>query len=583
MTISEVLADEPGSKEKLKELLKEAYPRLEEMYLGSPALTIAQQIFFVDQLIKIDPYCYEVEIRRALKTNQGITRTMEEFAGRAPDDKILRNKLRSAVLLKAAVIQLSLGERASSSKNFAGLRDVMKSLLGQRNVGNVEKHINESVTVLKVCCDTQESGLDQIVQRHLDGANLESANTIIWRVNEEVSSKIENTLSNMKMNLINLKNDKFNQFQRTWNSQAGPIAELGTILDGVNKTFMEALEKDDAQFAAARDFKDNCVKELFKAVAIYAPSPFDVIGTTGVAICGFVEIAGSAAEAATAFAKRNLVSGEVKAAIEKAEASIETAKTRVYDDHGIQTNIQGVTKDIILKAQERAAQGFYDALAGVKLDSGRSTLEDKVRRQRNINVLETEVVRATNQFEEALAKIKLPNLSVNKLGNERLLKRCLYLYLTGLYIEAKMKENKNKFFKLQTNMCDLLKSKDVAFFNEENERKNGDLGLSLPYFCGYTAVRHDATLVRVNAILLRYSKSTDYNPFAIMLNPRIDAAAVTGYFDQQDIDISAEINTAKEQSASSAKRAKYHEIERSEEKITDNLLLEGPLRPDGSF
>ena len=628
MAISSDVLDEER-KGKLKELLKEAYPRLEEMYLGSPALTREEQIFFVDKLIEIDPFYYEDEIRRALKTNQGITRTMEEFAGRT-DDKTLRNRLRSAVLLKAAVIQLGLGKRASSSKDFE-LRGCMKSLLRQRNQQKVEAHCNESVTALKASLTELNAGGDRILQEALNAkirAQIPAAVAAFNKLNsvgsDVVAEKARAAAIDLRTNLLARKADKFIQFQASWNQQAGQLEGLGELIGEVNDTFMEAVKKDDAQFAAAREFKANCVKNLFAAVQENAPPPFNLIGTAGVGLCKGVELTIAGAAAGAGMIKRNSANPDVVKAIELAEKAFAQAEKRFWQDHGTETQIAASNEISVTKiriAQAQAAKRFYDALKEAVTDSAtegfrnaanrlelpgardfdnthrrdymRNDVFNKTRivgslkyelERRYDTIFKKNVADETERIEDVLQGLRLPVLAVNDLGNDKLLKRCLYLYLTGLYIREKIENNKNKFFKLQTNMCKLLESEDVKFLNQGDERDDsGKLGMSLPYVFGMNWVRHDSRLVRVNAILLRYAQSDEMNPFAVMLNPRKTAASVSEYFDQQDTDISAEINKAKALSDDSAKRANYHEIERSAEKSTPNLLTSGPLRPDGSF
>jgi len=604
MTISSLDEERKG---KLKERLKEVYPRLEEMYLGGLANEPEALIFFVDQLTAIRERIYKMAIRPALKTNQGIIRTMEEFAGRA-NDKILRNRVRSSVLLQAAVMQMGLGETSTNASFFQKtLMENMRERLGEREVPQVEAECNQYVKGLIDGYRTLSEKLNQIAQEAYEEANREAGKTIFRALKANsyknfVSSTkalTDYSLLQMQMNAMSLKDNKFIQFQKTWNSQALVLEQFGTLLDQVNETFMEAVKKDDAEFAAARDFKNNCVPEFFKAVAIYAPSPFDLIGTTGAAICGGLKIAYSATEAAIQLAKRNLAPGDVKDAIENAQASIEAATTSVYGDWGTETDMGELppTTKIILQAHEKAAQEFYKALDAVKLSSDKSTLLTKAfdqiptggfvgdprgHLQRKIGVVfQQEVVAKTENIKEVLEGVQLPNLSVNDLGNEKLLKRYLYLYLTGHYIEAKLKKNKNKIFKLQTNMCELLASEDVQFLNTGDQRDDtGPLGMSLPYFFGGGLVSHDSKLVRVNATLLAYAKNSEYNPFSIMLNPQVEANHVKQYFEGQDVRIFDAIKTAKEALAGISNKTLRKESYLS---IQGGNFASGPLRPDGSF
>lgn len=617
MAISQLV--DPATTENLQKKLQGDFRKLDEMYLGDPPLRDGEVFFFVEQLLKIRDFLFKDAIRPALQTNQGFSRSMQEFLGRR-DDTNLRRKLRSSVLLKAGVTQMGMAEDALSGPRDFNFKDDMKDLLREADEALVTEHCNRSAEALKNGYKNFVNALNQVaaaqkIQKNyrarrwnkrakaagLLAPRVKAFNVEYGLVGSKVlADKAEQAVKEMKTDMLARKNDKFNAFQHRWNLQGTKLVEVGKLLDEVNSNFMAAVEKDDAAFAAARNFKKECVSNLFSAVTTYAPPPFNLIGTAGTLICKGVGKAFEGAAAAAEIAKqRSSPDSDIRKAIEKAEQKIKSLENIVYQDHGVETalNADDVSNELaIRKAQDKAAQEFYDALEQVKLSKhptqliygahdfkkqqrgiltdeqfkaiarggGVGDLENKIRIKYG-HVFDGKILAEAKRVEETLEGIVIPDLSINYLGNQQLIKRYLYLYLTGLYIDEKVEKNKDKFFKLQRNIRDLLNDEKVAFLHQESEsdsRQDKTLGMSLPYIFGTTVfTSHDSRLVRVNTILRQYVDSVEYNPFSILVSPAVTNKKVTEYFNAQDRQVFTNITTAKQLAEKEARKTRYHELE----------------------
>ena len=284
-----------------------------------------------------------------------------------------------------------------------------------------------------------------------------------------------------------------------------------------------------------------------------------------------------------------------------------------FRDHGIETNLsvsQASSLTVIKGAQNDAANEFYEALELVKTDTQSSSLVESKTGYKKVqgnhfalehfeaiakkggvgnlknrlnqvfgSAFEKDIQANVKQVEVTLAGIALPNFAINNLGSEDLIKRYLYLYLTGLYIEEKFNNNPGVFFKLGKNISKLLASDKVAFLHSNGSspdgtnRKDGALGMSLPYLFSRQITSHDSYMVRVNTILRRYAAQEEYNPFSILMNRSITAPNVIEYFDAQDKEIHQRIITAKN---GAARGGMYHDIEGQGSQY-------GPLRSTGKF
>jgi len=646
MAISQLL--DPDSIASLKQKLKGDFKRLDEMYLGDPALRDAEVFFFVERLLEIRDQIFSEEILPALHTSQGAMRSMQEFFGRR-DDASLRNKLRSHVLLKAAVVQWGIPEAALANASDFKLKEDMKSMLREANEIVVTRQCDVSAKTLKDAYDAYVTSLTPVADPENQRARIAAANKIkrnykkyklrrklniliphvetYYANYNQVGTKVleakaDKAISNVQTAVLARTNHKFIQFQKKWNGQADQLHVLGRLIDEVNSNFMTAVKADDAAFAAARNFKKDCVKNLFSAVTSYAPPPFNLIGTVGTIACKGVGLAYQGGAAAAQIIKqRTNANSSLRKAVVSAEERVKSLENTLFADHGVETNLEASSVssvETIMVAQREAAQQFYDALERVNAPENSvpltasylgdrearriksrtrmqllfndnwntiarggniRDLKDKVKDQMG-DVYSDRVHSETKRAEALLKNIQVPDLGVNFLGNNQLLKRYLYLYLAGLYLDEKLENNKQKFFKFQMNIRDLLEREDVAFLHRaavSKDRVDNRLGgMSLPYVFGTTVYTHDGRLVRVNTLLRLYTDSFEYNPFSIMLNPKVTKQKVVEYFDGLDARVFADITTAREMAKKKARKVRYHDIEQ-------RVHHSGPLRNDGSF
>lgn len=418
------------------------------------------------------------------------------------------------------------------------------------------------------------------------------------RVGTDVMAvKRQGALNTLETDLAAMKNTKFRAFQTSWNQQAAVMRELGALIDEVNTKFEEAVKADDKTFEKARDFKLHCVQNLFSAVSSYAPPPFNLVGTVGTTFC---QVAGKTFEAAVygiEMAKTYSTSDQDlhKAAV-RAEKKIEEWKKLALMDHGIKTELQAANVssiDIIRKSQENCAKNFYAALDEITFDefefnpdlsdfqrkvhreirdnnfanianSGRVVGDLEIKIQRNYgSAFDNERNKRFKEFKNKVNKIKLPPFAINQLGNPDLIKRYLYLFLTGLYIKEKVQNNKNRFFTLGKEMVKLLsdpknKVNFLHSYSKSAARMDSNLGMSLPYVLQWSIKTHNAYTVRVNSLLIQYASVGLYDPFQIMLDRTITAAKANEYLDMLERDVSRQIDQAK---AASGKKAAYHALE----------------------
>ena len=328
MAISQLL--DPDSIASLKQKLKGDFKRLDEMYLGDPALRDAEVFFFVERLLEIRDQIFSEEILPALHTSQGAMRSMQEFFGRR-DDASLRNKLRSHVLLKAAVVQWGIPEAALANASDFKLKEDMKSMLREANEILVTRQCDVSAKTLKDAYDAYVISLTPVADPENQRARIAAANKIkrnykkyklrrklniliphvetYYANYNQVGTKVleakaDKAISNVQTAVLARTNHKFIQFQKKWNGQADQLHALGQLIDEVNSNFMTAVKADDAAFAAARNFKKDCVKNLFSAVTSYAPPPFNLIGTVGTIACKGVGLAYQGGAAAAQIIKQ---------------------------------------------------------------------------------------------------------------------------------------------------------------------------------------------------------------------------------------------------------------------------------------
>ena len=136
-----------------------------------------------------------------------------------------------------------------------------------------------------------------------------------------------------------------------------------------------------------------------------------------------------------------------------------------------------------IKSRTRMQLLFNDNWNTIARGGNIRDLKNKVKDQMG-DVYSDRVHSETKRAEDLLKNIQVPDLGVNFLGNNQLLKRYLYLYLAGLYLDEKLENNKQKFFKFQMNIRDLLEREDVAFLHRaavSKDRVDNRLGgMSLP-------------------------------------------------------------------------------------------------------
>ena len=380
------------------------------------------------------------------------------------------------------------------------------------------------------------------------------------------------------------------------------LIEVGRWMDQANEKFNAAIKKDDKSFKEAREFKQKCVGGLFEMIGKYAPPPVNLVGVTGTALIKSATTAYKYTLQGIKTAEKS-TDPNIREAAKRAEERLKLLENTVAGDHGVKTKFKAdlSVADHLTVAIRETKKVFYQELEQVvaeqkanipnaqqligrkqgelsrlmesqwlsanffqkKIDlyirkaglvSASTTLKEEIKR--NVLAIYREDISTTTDNMDAPFKrlAEIPPITINISLGKGIAQRYMYMFLAGFYLDEKIANNPGKLFVFQSEIAKLL-SEEAKFLHDYNHNVNRSdigLGMSLPWVLTnasnstntFVGGHHRSWGVRANLLLRRYSRSVDFNPFAILLR-NVSSSEINRAVQNLDDDIGAEINRAK--------------------------------------